>query len=179
MKVLIAYYSETGNTEKIAKAIHEVASQNHESYLKKLNKVKVEDLLNSDLVFLGSACHDANLAKPILRILKKIPKSPNFTIAGFYTHSTVPPEKNKSLFEKWAGECSKTFEKLEKEKEINFKGCFRCQGVPTSPIEMFIHKTIITDEEEWVEYLEEVKKHPNKLDLENAKKFAQDILNQC
>ncbi|GAH43926.1 unnamed protein product, partial [marine sediment metagenome] len=41
-----------------------------------------------------------------------------------------------------------------------------------------IHKTIIKDDEEWAEFIEEVKKHPNEKDIEDAKKFAQDILNE-
>ncbi|MBY9009855.1 MAG: flavodoxin family protein, partial [Candidatus Lokiarchaeota archaeon] len=44
MKILITYFSQTGNTEKIAQAIHEASSKNHESYLKKIKKVKIEEL---------------------------------------------------------------------------------------------------------------------------------------
>ncbi len=181
MNVLITYYSETGNTEKIAKAFYEVASQNHDSHLKKLNEIKVDDLNKYDLVFLGSACHDANLAKPVLEFIEKIPNRPNFKLVGFVTHATYPPErseKKKSLHEKWAGKCRRTFEKLKIEKEIDFKGYFNCQGAPSPPIEKFIHKRIVTDENEWKEYLEEVKKHPNTTDIESAKKFARDILSQ-
>ena len=180
MKILITYFSQTGNTKRIAEAIYEEISHNHETELKAVKKVKVENLDNYDLVFIGSACHDTDLAKPILRFLKKIPKSPKFKVAGFFTHATTPPEKDKrdnSLFEQWAGNCIKTFEKFEKEKQIDYKGHFRCQGLPSPPIEKFIHQTIIKDENEWKEYLTEVTKHPNTLDIENAKKFARDILN--
>ena len=52
-------------------------------------------------------------------------------------------------------------------------------GVPSKPIEMFIHAKIITEKGEWEEYLEEVVKHPNEVDIENAKKFAQEILDVC
>ena len=181
MKILVTYFSQTGNTEQVAKAIHETTSQNHESELIKVKKIKVEDLTNYDLVFIGSTCHDTDLAKPVLRFLKKIPNSPIYKVAGFFTHSTTPPEGSKSdatLFEEWAGRCVKTFENLEKEKQVDFKGYFRCQGAPSPPIEKFIHQTIIKGEDEWEEYLEEVKKHPNALDIENAKKFTQNILNQ-
>ena len=179
MKILITYFSQTGNTEKIAEAIHVVTSKNHESYLKRIKKVKIEDLADYDLIFIGSACHDSDLAKPVLRFLNKIPESPKYAIAGFYTHSTFLPEGDdriKKLSERWSGRCSATFEELKVEKNINFKGCFRCQGIPSPPIEQFIHETIIKDDEEWAEFLEEVKKRPNENDMENAKKFAQDIL---
>jgi len=180
MKILITYFSQTGNTEKIAKAIHETSSENHDSTLRSIKKVKIEDLNDFDLVFIGSACHDSDLAKPILKFLKKIPDSPKYAIAGFYTHSTFLPEGDEKILklsERWSGKCSATFEKVKKEKNIDFKGYFRCQGIPSPPIEQFIHKTIIKDDEEWATFLEEVKKHPNENDIENAKKFAQDILN--
>ena len=179
MKILITYFSQTGNTEKIAEAIHEITSKNHDSNLKRIKKVKIEDLTDFDLIFIGSACHDSDLAKPVLKFLKKIPESPKYAIAGFYTHSTFLPEGDnriKKLSERWSGKCSATFESLKEKKNINFKGYFRCQGIPSSPIEQFIHKTIIKDDEEWTEFLEEVKKHPDENDIENAKKFAQDIL---
>ena len=181
MKILITYFSQTGNTEKIAQAIHEVSSKNHESTLKKLKKVKIEELEDYNLVFIGSPCHDSDLAKPALRFLKKIPDSPKYAIAGFYTHSTFLPEGDeriKKLSEKWSGKCIATFEEVKKEKNANFKGYFRCQGIPSPPIEQFIHKTIIKDEEEWADFIEEVKKHPNENDIEDAKKFAQDILSE-
>jgi len=181
MKILITYFSQTGNTEKIAKAIHEVSSKNHESTLKGLKKVKIGELEDYDLVFIGSPCHDSDLAKPTLRFLKKIPNSPKYVIAGFFTHSTFLPEgeeRIKMLSEKWSGKCVSTFEELKKKKNVNFKGYFRCQGIPSPPIEQFIHKTIIKDEEEWADFIEEVKKHPNENDIEDAKKFAQDILSE-
>jgi len=181
MKILITYFSQTGNTEKIAKAIHEVSSKNNESTLKGLKKVKIGELEDYDLVFIGSPCHDSDLAKPALRFLKKIPNSPKYAIAGFFTHSTFLPEGDeriKMLSEKWSGKCVATFEDVKKEKNANFKGYFRCQGIPSPPIEQFIHKTIIKDDEEWASFLEEVKKHPNENDIEDAKKFAQDILNE-
>jgi hypothetical protein len=52
-------------------------------------------------------------------------------------------------------------------------------GVPSKPIERFIHAKIITEEGEWEEYLEEVVKHPNETDIENAKEFAKEILERC
>lgn len=180
MKILITYFSQTGNTEKIAKAIHEIASKNHDSNLKMIKKVKVKDLTDFDLIFIGSACHDSDLAKPVLRFLKKIPDSPKYAIAGFYTHSTFLPEGDeriKKLSEKWSGKCSATFEALKENKNITFMGYFRCQGIPSPPIEQFIHNTIITNDEEWATFIEEVKKHPNEKDMENAKKFTQDVLN--
>jgi hypothetical protein len=45
-----------------------------------------------DLVFLGSACHDADLARPIKEFLERISVSPTFKLAGFVTHASYTPE---------------------------------------------------------------------------------------
>jgi multimeric flavodoxin WrbA len=70
MKVLIAYYSETGNTVQVAQAIGAgMASQGHEVCLMGIGAVAADTLSAYDLVILGSACHDADLATPVKQIL--------------------------------------------------------------------------------------------------------------
>jgi len=55
-KVLIAYHSQSGNTEKMAKAVSEgAASAGATAILKKAQEVKAEDLLDCDAVIFGSA----------------------------------------------------------------------------------------------------------------------------
>jgi len=44
MKVLVVYYSETSNTEKIAQSIHAEVSKEHEADLRRLDEVTVDDL---------------------------------------------------------------------------------------------------------------------------------------
>ena len=182
MKILVTYFSKTGNTKKIAEAIHEITSLNNDSTLKNFKNLKVKELNDYDLIFFGSACHHSDLAPPVLRFIKKIPVSPEFKLAGFITHSTYPPEgseRHAELFEQWAGKCERTFERLQNEKKIDYKGFFRCMGVPSKSIEIFIHAKIITEEGEWEEYMEEVVKHPDETDIENARKFAKEILDVC
>ena len=54
MKVLVAYFSQSGNTEKIAKAIWEEASQGNETDLKKLEDITPGDVAQYDFIFIGS-----------------------------------------------------------------------------------------------------------------------------
>ena len=181
MKVLVAYYSETGNTEKIARAIYEEVSKEHETHLKKIKEVTADTLNSYDLVFLGSACHSADLAAPVKRILDALPKSSRFKLAGFFTHSVPCPEGNaraRNLFNRWAGKCLVSFEKVSKEKQIDFKGYFNCQGVPSPPIQEFINKKVIVSADEWEAYMEEVRNHPSIGDLQKAKEFAQGVLSR-
>jgi hypothetical protein len=49
-------------------------------------------------------------------------------------------------------------------------------GVPSNPIERFIHREIIVSDGEWQKYLLEVRTHPNAEDLLNAKKFVKEVL---
>jgi flavodoxin I len=179
LKVLVAYYSETGNTEKIAKAIYEEASREHEAHLKRVKDISAETLNNYDLVFLGSACHSADLAAPVKKLLKVLPESPKFKLAGFFTHSVWTPEQNdhgQAIFDKWASKCIDSFESISKEKQIDFKGYYHCQGSPNLRIQIFIHCAIIKSHDEWKEYIQEAREHPSQTDLEKASDFARKIM---
>jgi len=178
---LVAYYSETGNTEKIARAIYEEVSKGYEVHLRRIKDVTADTLNNYDLVFLGSACHSADLAAPVKRILDDLPRSPRFKLAGFFTHSVQCPEDSiraRNLFNRWAGKCIVSFEKVSKEKEIDFKGYFNCQGVPSPPIQEFIKKEVIVSADDWEAYMEEVRKHPSIEDLQKAKGFTREVLSR-
>ena len=181
MKVLVAYYSETGNTEKIARAIYEEASKGHEVHLKRISELTAKDLNGYDLVFLGSACHSTDLAAPVKKILDALPDSPSFKLAGFFTHSTYTQGdsvRERKLFNRWASKCILSFKKVSKEKQIPFRGYYHCQGVPTPAIQAFIRREIITSADEWAEYIEEAGKHPSPEDLQKAKEFAKKILSE-
>jgi flavodoxin len=180
MKVLVVYYSETGNTAKIAGAIHGAASSHgHKAHLKALGEVTADALSAYDLVFLGSACHDADLARPVKRMLEQMPSYPVFKLAGFVTHASYLPEGGdweEQVHEKWAARCALTLRQASQEKGIEFLGYYGCLGAPSPPIEQFIHNTIVTDEEEWKRYLKEVRGHPDDDDLRRAAEFAAQVL---
>jgi flavodoxin I len=183
MKILITHFSQTGNTAKVARAVYEaVSSRGHEVDLREINEVTVESLNEYDLIYLGSACHDTDLAKPVKRLLERIGGSPPFKLAGFVTHATQMPEESegaRELYERWAGNCIQTFHRVSEEKQIAFLGYCHCQGAPSPPIETFIHNTILTDDGQWETYIGEVREHPNKEDLQEAKEFARQVLAKC
>ncbi len=55
MRSLVAYYSQTGNTKKIARAIHKgMSSLNEQCDIIPVKEVKPQDLNNYDLIGLGS-----------------------------------------------------------------------------------------------------------------------------
>ena len=180
MKVLIVYYSQTGNTKKIANAIYEEFAGRHEASFEKLQDITPESTSDYDLVLVGSPCIDSDLAVPVKTFLNDLPASPKFKLAGFYTHATLitDDEGQRGLFTKWAGRCLMTFEETSKSKQIPFLGSFHCQGIPNPGIEQFIRQEIITDEKEWASYLPDIKTRPNEDDVKNARLFAQEMISK-
>jgi flavodoxin len=180
MKVLIAYFSQTGNTAQVARAIQaEVSSQGHEVDLKEIGEVTANDLNDYGLVYLGSACHDTDLARPAKRLLAHVGDSPAFKLAGFCTHATYMPEdgeRARDLYERWAGNCVKTLRRVSEDKQIAFLGYYHCLGAPSRPIAAFIHTAIVRDKREWATYMADVRDRPNEDDLRQAREFAGQIL---
>lgn len=182
MKIIIAYFTLTGNTKKIAHAIYEEAlSLGHQAALKNAADITQDTFNEFDLVFLGASCHDADLTEPVKLILEEIADSPSFQMAGYATHATPMPEggkRNQEMYERWAGRCAQTFERISRQKRYNLLGYFHCQGAPSPPIEEFIHNEIMPDKDEWEEYIDEVRQHPNEEDMKGAKIFTLEVISQ-
>ena len=180
MNALVGYYSQSGNTEKIANAIYEELSNHYQASIEKLGSISPESMNDYDLVFIGSPCIDSDLAVPVKNFLNDLPTPPKFKLAGFYTHATLMTDDDGQggLFSKWAGMCLTTFEQTCESKQISFLGLFHCQGIPNPGIEQFIKQEIITDEKEWATYLPDIKTRPNEEDIENARSFAKEIISK-
>ncbi|UCG36760.1 MAG: flavodoxin domain-containing protein [Candidatus Bathyarchaeota archaeon] len=175
MKTLVAYYSQTGNTEKVARAIYEEASRDHEAYLEKIEDITADTLNEYDLVFLGSACHSSDLATPVKEVLDAISDSPKFKLAGFFTHAT-----SSGGFNKWASKCVLSFQEASRVKKITFIGYYNCQGVPAPLIQEFIKSEVFGDSlADWEGYFEEVRKHPSLEDLQKAREFARRTISHA
>ncbi|MGD9675873.1 MAG: flavodoxin family protein [Candidatus Bipolaricaulia bacterium] len=179
MRVLVAYYSQTGNTKRIAQAIHgELESLGHETVLRELRGVKPKDLADYDLILLGSPCHSADLAKPVKKLLEGMEPPSGARLAGFVTHSTYTPdgsEGRRKLHEQWAGKCAGSFEEAASAKGLKWSGYFSCQGAPSKLIELFIRRAAIKDPDEWPGYIAETRKHPNADDEAKARAFAREV----
>ena len=69
-KVLVSYYSKTGNTEEMAKLIAEhVKKQGAEVNLKKVRNTKPEDFKNADGIIIGSPTYYGSMATEVKRLL--------------------------------------------------------------------------------------------------------------
>ena len=69
-KILIVYYSRTGNTEKMAEEIVKGAKKEKIAVtLKRVEEVKVDDLLNYDGIIIGSPTYYGTMAAQIKKLL--------------------------------------------------------------------------------------------------------------
>ena len=72
VKVLVVYYSRSGNTEKMAKLIAEhIGNHSVEVTLKKVQDTKPEDFKAMDGIIIGSPTYDGSMAAEIKGLLDK------------------------------------------------------------------------------------------------------------
>ncbi|MHA1256014.1 MAG: flavodoxin family protein, partial [Promethearchaeota archaeon] len=88
MKILIAYHSDTGNTEKIAKAMKEgLDEEGQEVTLLHTKDCDPASLGSFDLVLFGSCIIGGGPGKSAQNIIRKVTELPP-KIAFFYTHGS-------------------------------------------------------------------------------------------
>lgn len=73
MRMLITYYSKTGNTEKMARAVAKGAKEVKGAVvkLKRIEKTLLKDLIDSDVIIIGSPTYYGLMASPVKRLLDK------------------------------------------------------------------------------------------------------------
>jgi len=76
VRVLVSYYSESGNTEKLAKAIAQGAEEvpDVEVQLKRVDETSLDDLQSADAIVLGSPTYYGLLAAPLKKLLDESAK---------------------------------------------------------------------------------------------------------
>lgn len=71
LKTLIMYWSATGNTEKVANAIHEtLVREGIKPVVRKVAEAATEELYNYDLIFLGAPSYSFQPPEPVQRFIK-------------------------------------------------------------------------------------------------------------
>jgi NAD(P)H dehydrogenase (quinone) len=70
MKILVGYYSKTGNTKKMAEAIAKgIKKEGIEVDLRDVNKIKPDDLLNYEALIFGSPTYYGIMAAELKKLL--------------------------------------------------------------------------------------------------------------
>jgi len=164
MKILVTYFSQTGNTLKIAEAIF---SEIHdEKELKPLNEVP--DLDKYDLTFVGFPIIQFRPPRAVRTFLGKYTKGKK--IAMFVTHASWNSPELASFLELWLSKCKAAAagSKLE--------GFFDCQGeLAETSAELFLQSEF-PEIRHFGSLRSMTVGHPNKEDICNAKIFARAVL---
>ena len=170
MKVLVTYFSQSGNTEKVAKSIYEELSQANEVDLKKLENVGEANSEGYEFVFIGSPLHSASLAEPVKEFLNNVQAGSFQAMAGFITHfAPAYPDQDMGGF-------TEPIETACKENNIEYKGCFNCQGYLAEALHEPVKANLELSDEAWDGMVQQMTGHPNDEDLKNARTFAKEAL---
>lgn len=159
MKVLVTYYSQTGNTEKLAQAIYE-AVQRGEKQIKPVQEA--DDPGQFDLIFCGFPVQASSVPPKAENFLKKIP--PECEVAIFATHGSL----RGGLLAVTALDYAAS---LIKGKVI---GTFGCRGKVADGILEALSKK--PEHRAWVEEAHSAVGHPDEGDLEDAADFARSMV---
>jgi flavodoxin len=168
MKILITYYSDTGNTKKVAEMIKE-GILGHKVDLLPVKQVDPLSLESYDLVFLGSGIYAYAINRKITSLIKKAPKLPQ-KFVYFYTHESPNP---------WP-DAFKSIEKYITQNDCEILGVFECRGenlkMSDEQRQQAMKNLSSEEKQEWEKQFQLVKGRPNAEDLVNAKKFTQSIM---
>lgn len=159
MKILVAYYSETGNTEKIARAIYDAIH-----YDKEIKRVQdVQNSAGYDMIFYGFPVHGHSVPDKAVGFLSRIPEGQK--IAFFSTHGSLRGGiMSKQAFEHALGLASKA----------KVLGHFSCRGRVESNLLDKLAKDL--QHKAWAEEAAGAIRHPDEHDAADAKKFAVEMI---
>ncbi len=162
MKYVVLYQSNSGNTEKIARAIFDSI----ESEAKELIDIyDVEAIPESDVYFVGFAVYNQSCSLSVMECLSNIERG---KIALFSTCGFYPTERYKENIEKnmyaWINE------------DVEYMGMYLCQGrMQASQQEQFV-KEASKVESAMREIFNEGESHPDQDDIRGAELFADSIV---
>jgi flavodoxin len=172
MKILIAYHSGTGNTEKVAKSMKEgLVEENQNVTMLPANDVDPSSLKSYDLVLLGSGIYGGAIGKNMKNLMSKVKEyAPKF--AFFNTHASP------TAYQKAFSRISKTIEKTNSKILGEFDCLGENIGIPKEKQKEMLSMLPPEQRKQAEEHMEKTKGRPNNKDLEKAKEFAKSLLNK-
>jgi flavodoxin len=166
MKILICYHSQSGNTERIARAMAS-ALESEDVTIMPAADVDPASMGDYELAVLGSGVYSAEVGDSIKKLVKKAAPLPS-RLAFFTTHSNPDPNMWKNAFKK--------IRKAVEEAGSTIVSEFECRGENTviSP-EMLLN--LFQGNQEMVDtYFDWALGCPTEEDEENARAFAQSLI---
>jgi flavodoxin len=167
MKILITYYSQTGNTEKIAKSIHE-ACEGEEVDIKPIKLVIPSDLKKYDLVFLGSGIYASRVNNALAKLIEEASELPP-KFAFFCTHASKDGYQDGfKQVKKKLGDSSEVIDE--------FDCCGESLGVPEAMQKAMMENLPPDKRKTAEEHQKWVKGRPKEEELQSAKEWAKSVL---
>jgi len=160
MKVLVTYFSETGNTEKLAKGIFEAVESPNKKILPIQEVAEVEVY---DLVFIGFPVHAHSVPGKVEAFAKRL--SEGQKVAYFATHGSMR-----------GGELAVTafYHALGIAQNAAVLGTFGCRGkVKQKIIDGLMDKI---EHRAWALEAQSAAGHPDEADLEDARDWTDRIM---
>jgi flavodoxin len=160
MKVLVTYYSETSNTEKVARAVYEGIDQDP----KEIHPIEaVTPLEDFDLIFCGFPVHASSVPPKIEAFLQRIPQGK--MVALFATHGCLR-----------GGHLAVTaFDSaMAIASQARVIGTFGCRGKVKPQLMEALGRN--PKHRAWVEEAHSAAEHPDEADLEECKAYARRIV---
>ncbi|MBN1142066.1 MAG: hypothetical protein JXB25_09795 [Deltaproteobacteria bacterium] len=160
MKVLVAYLSETGNTEKLAQAIFNSLSSGEKELLP---LEKVTGLDDYDLIFCGFPVQAHSVPKKASHFIKSIPKGKK--VAFFASHGSQR-----------GGEFAVTafHHAVSLSSDLKVLGTFGSRGRVKMQLVEALSKQL--EHRAWAEEASNAATHPDEADLKDAADFARGII---
>jgi len=156
MKVLVTYYSQTGNTAKVAQAIYDRMG----FVEKEIASIKeVRDAGDYDMYFVGFPVQKHSVPTEAEKFLKQIPEGKKIAIFG--THGSLR-----------GGELAVTafYHALSCTTKRRVLGTFGCRGrVKGSMLDKLMNRP---QDRQWALEAQSAASHPDDADLEDAQKWA-------
>ena len=155
MKALVAYYSESGNTEKLAKAIYEGMTAAD----KEIGMIADVNPIEYDIVFIGFPVQSSSVPGKVEKFIKSIPEGK--MVAFFVTHGSL---RGGQLA------ISALYYAFSLAQKMTVLGTFGCRGqVKESIIESLLDKP---EHKAWAMEAQSAVGHPDDADFEDGKNFA-------
>lgn len=160
MKALVTYYSETGNTEKLAQGIYDGIKEAKKELIK---FGELDGVDGYDVVFIGFPVQGHGVPGKVAKFIKGLPKGKK--VALFATHGSLR-----------GGALAITafYEAVTLASDLTVLGTFGCRGkVKSEIIEGLMKKA---EHKAWAQEAQSALDHPDSADIEDVQKFADQMI---
>jgi flavodoxin len=170
MKVIITFYTQTGNTEMLADSAYKELSQDSEVTIKNIEDTSASDLSGCDVVIISSPIHGGGLAAPVQQFLASLPTAPGYKLAALITHLSAVYQT--AQFERGLSTLVETCD----QKDIDYLGYYDCQGKLAAKIRPIVQKGQGMSDDEFKHFIDELDKHPTPEEVAGAATFARELV---